>query len=54
VAALTEEEIFFTVSLIQSSGGKALAIRCDVSNEAQIKNLIDTTLKKSWANRCSG
>lgn len=33
-----------TVSQIRESGGKALAVQCDVSDEASVKNLVDKAL----------
>ena len=33
-----------TVSRIQEQGGKALAVQCDVSDEASVKNLVERTL----------
>jgi NAD(P)-dependent dehydrogenase (short-subunit alcohol dehydrogenase family) len=44
IAARTQGEIKHVAKTIQSSGGTALPIACDVSDEAQVKNLIRQTL----------
>jgi 3-oxoacyl-[acyl-carrier protein] reductase len=44
IAARTEAEIKHVAGLIQGRGGAALPVACDVSNEAQVKNLIRQTL----------
>lgn len=46
VADLKKNEIDEVVNLITDKGGKAFGIVCDVSDEIQIKNLIDTTIDK--------
>lgn len=44
---LTEEEKGNeTVELVKDAGGEAFFIQCDVSNEENVKNLIDKTIKK--------
>jgi citronellol/citronellal dehydrogenase len=52
VAARSEEEgklpgtIFKTVEEIQSFGGEALPVKCDVTNEEDIYNMVETVLHK--------
>jgi 3-oxoacyl-[acyl-carrier protein] reductase len=41
----SEEEANVIVNKIKSLGSKAIAIKCDVSDEKQVKKMIDMTLK---------
>jgi 3-oxoacyl-[acyl-carrier protein] reductase len=43
VSARTEEEIESTAAEIRSQGGQALAVVCDVSDETQVKELVQKT-----------
>lgn len=45
LADLNQNEIDEVVKSITSSGGKAIGVICDVSNEAQIKNLVEGAVK---------
>jgi NAD(P)-dependent dehydrogenase (short-subunit alcohol dehydrogenase family) len=44
VAARTEEEINATAKMIRSRGRKALALLCDVTNEDQVRSVVEKTL----------
>jgi 3-oxoacyl-[acyl-carrier protein] reductase len=46
VAARTESEVSSVSEKIIQIGRKSLGIVCDISDESQVKNLIDTTIKK--------
>ncbi|MCB1191786.1 MAG: glucose 1-dehydrogenase [Leptospiraceae bacterium] len=46
VANRREEKGNETVELVKDAGGEAFFIQCDVSNEENVKNLIDKTIKK--------
>jgi len=45
IAARTEEEINSTVEMIQSQGRNALAVPCDVTDEDQVRSLVQRTLE---------
>lgn len=45
LADLNQSEINNVVSTILQTGGKATGVVCNVANEADIKNLMDTTVK---------
>ena len=44
IAARTEEEINETANIIQSQGQKALAVHCDVTDEDQVRSMVEKTL----------
>ncbi len=44
VADLKQNEIDVVVNLITKNGGKAIGVICNVSNETDIKNMIDTAV----------
>jgi NAD(P)-dependent dehydrogenase (short-subunit alcohol dehydrogenase family) len=44
IAARTEEEINETAKIIQSQGQKALAVPCDVTDEDQVRSMVEKTL----------
>lgn len=46
VADLVQKEIDEVVTFISNKGGKAVGVVCDVADESEIKNLIDTAVKK--------
>lgn len=46
VADLKQNEIDVVVNLITKNGGKAIGVICNVANETDIKNMIDTAVSK--------
>ncbi|MCW9095280.1 MAG: SDR family oxidoreductase [Ignavibacteriaceae bacterium] len=46
VAARTESEVVSVAEKIRKTGRESLGITCDVTNEDQVKNLINETIKK--------
>lgn len=46
VAARTESEILEVADKIKTLGRESLGIVCDISNEDQVKNLVDLTMQK--------
>src|SRR4051812_10650119 len=44
LAGRREEKLISVVEEISASGGKAIAVRCDVANEADVKALIEKTV----------
>ncbi len=46
VASRTDDEVTSVANQIKKSGQEALGFVCDVTDENQVKNLIDATLKK--------
>jgi NAD(P)-dependent dehydrogenase (short-subunit alcohol dehydrogenase family) len=46
VAARTESEVILVSDKIREMGRESLGIVCDISDENQVKNLIDETIKK--------
>ena len=46
VAARTEAEVMSVAEQIRKSGRESLGIVCDISDENQVKNLVDATIKK--------
>ncbi|MCU0285350.1 MAG: SDR family NAD(P)-dependent oxidoreductase, partial [Acidobacteria bacterium] len=45
-AARTESEVISVSERIKELGRESLGIVCDISNEDQVKNLVDVTVKK--------
>jgi NAD(P)-dependent dehydrogenase (short-subunit alcohol dehydrogenase family) len=45
LADVAETRIAKTVRLIEQAGGKAQAIKCDVTQEHEIRNAVDQTIK---------
>jgi NAD(P)-dependent dehydrogenase (short-subunit alcohol dehydrogenase family) len=45
VADVSKDRIDETAALIEKAGGKAHAVKCDVTQEAEIKNAIDEAIK---------
>ena len=45
-AARTQADIDATAALCQQAGSDAIAVSCDVADEAQLKALVDTTVEK--------
>lgn len=58
VSDVSEEAGDETVRLIQKAGGEAVFIPCNVSNEEEVKNLVDETVKTygrlDWAHNNAG
>ena len=46
VAARTESEIIEVADKVKALGRESLGIVCDISNEDQVKNLVDLTMRK--------
>lgn len=46
LADINEEGLETAVSAIRSAGGEALAMRCDVTQEEQVKALVDTAVSR--------
>ena len=44
IAARTQSDVDAAVGEISAAGGRALGVRCDVSDEASVANLVDKTL----------
>jgi NAD(P)-dependent dehydrogenase (short-subunit alcohol dehydrogenase family) len=45
VADVSKDRIDETAALVKKGGGKAHAVKCDVTQEAEIKNALDETIK---------
>jgi NAD(P)-dependent dehydrogenase (short-subunit alcohol dehydrogenase family) len=45
VAGIPESDIRETVRLIEQSGGRALALTCDVTSDSDVKNALDRTIE---------
>jgi len=45
IGDVSEEDANETVRQIKEAGGKAVAVKCDVRNAADVKNLIDTAVR---------
>ena len=45
IAARTEEEINATAEMVQSQGSRALPVSCDVTDEDQVRGMVEKTLE---------
>ncbi len=46
VAARTESEVISVAEKVREFGRESLGVVCDISDENQVKNLVDSTIKK--------